>query len=94
MTQIHQANLVSHLTPYDPVFQERLSVLTAGLSRYSAEPQAHLQAYGLLHGIPLQQANLKAYVDMFCWTALIMALCPPGAWLLKKVVTKGSTAFH
>ena len=42
----------------------------------------------------LQQANLNAYVDMFCWTALIMAVCLPGAWLLKKVVSKGSVAVH
>jgi len=33
-------------------------------------------------------------VDMFCWTALIMALCLPGAWLLKKAVKKGSMAIH
>ncbi len=94
MTQIHQANLVSHMTPYDPVFQQRLSALTAGMGRYSAEPQAHLQAYGLLHGILLQQANLKAYVDMFRWTALIIAACLPAIWLLKKAFTKGNVAIH
>jgi len=27
-------------------------------------------------------------------TALIMALCPPGAWLLKKVVAKSSVVVH
>jgi len=42
----------------------------------------------------LQQAYLGAYVDLFCWTALIMALCLPGVWLLKNVVTKGSLAPH
>jgi DHA2 family multidrug resistance protein len=94
MTQTHQANLVSHMTPYDPVFQQRLSGIAAGLSRYSGEPQAHMQAYGLLHGMLLQQANLGAYADLFCWTALIMALCLPGVWLLKNVVTKGSMAVH
>jgi DHA2 family multidrug resistance protein len=94
MTQAHQANLVSHTTPYDPVFQARLSALTAGLSRYSAGPQAHMQAYGLLRAILLQQANLNVYVDMFYWTALITALCLPGVWLLKKVAAKGSVALH
>ena len=94
MAQTHQANLVSHMTPYDPAFQQRLSGIAAGLSRYTAEPQAHMQAYGLLHGMLLQQAYLGAYVDLFCWTALIMALCLPGVWLLKNVVTKGSLAPH
>jgi hypothetical protein len=82
------------MTPYDPVFQERLSGIASGLSRYCGEPQAHMQAYGLLHGILLQQANVKAYVDMFCWTALILAVCLPGAWMLKKVAAKASVAIH
>jgi DHA2 family multidrug resistance protein len=94
MTQMHQTNLVSHLTPYDPVFQERLSAISAGMSRYSGAPQAPMQAYGLLHGILLQQANLNAYVGMFRWTALIIALCLPGTWLLRKVASKGSTVLH
>jgi DHA2 family multidrug resistance protein len=94
MTQAHQANLVTHMTPYDPVFRQRLAALTAGLSKYSALPRARMQAYGMLHGILLQQANVNAYVDMFCWTALIVALCLPGVWLLKKVTGKGSVAVH
>jgi DHA2 family multidrug resistance protein len=94
MAQTHQANLATHMTPYDPVFQARLAALTAGLSRYSAGPQAHMRAYGLLQGILLQQAGLNAYVDMFRWTALIIALCLPGVWLLKKVATKGSAVVH
>jgi DHA2 family multidrug resistance protein len=94
MAQAHQANLVSHMTPYDPMFRHQLSALTAGMSRYSAGPVARMQAYGMLHGILLQQASLGAYVDMFCWTALILALCLPGVWLLKKAVTMGSVAVH
>jgi len=94
MAQAHQANLVSHMTPYDPMFRHQLSALTAGMSRYSAGPVGRMQAYGMLHGILLQQASLGAYVDMFCWTALILALCLPGVWLLKKAVTMGSVAVH
>jgi DHA2 family multidrug resistance protein len=93
-TQTHQANLVTHMTPYDPMFQERLSELAAGLSRYCAEPVAHMQAYGLLHGMLLQQSNLMAYVDIFRWIALIIALCLPGLWMLRKAVTKGTATLH
>jgi hypothetical protein len=71
-----------------------LGAFTAGMGQYSAAPQASMQAYGLLHGILLQQANLGAYVDMFRWTGLIMACCLPGAWLLKKVISKGKVASH
>jgi DHA2 family multidrug resistance protein len=94
MTQIHQSNLVGHMTPYDPVFRQRLSAITGGLSRYSAGPAARRQAYGVLYGILQQQSNVKAYVDMFRWTALIVALCLPGVWLLKKAVVKASVAVH
>jgi DHA2 family multidrug resistance protein len=94
MAQVHQANLVTHMTPYDPIFRERLSALTGGMGHYSGAPQAPAQAYGLLHGILLQQANLSAYVDMFCWTAAIMAVCLPGAWLLKKVAGKSALSMH
>jgi MFS transporter, DHA2 family, multidrug resistance protein len=94
MTQAHQANLVGHMTPYDPVFQQRLSDIAAGMSRYVAAPVAKLQAYGMLNGILLQQACLKAYVDMFCWTALIIAVCVPGVWLMRKVAGKESVALH
>jgi len=51
MTQTHQANLVSHMTPYDPAFQQRLSGIAAGLSRYSGGPGGQAQAYGILYGI-------------------------------------------
>jgi DHA2 family multidrug resistance protein len=94
MTQVHQADLVSHLTPYDPIFQQRLSMITGKMSVYGAGPQAQMQAYGLLNGILMQQANLKAYVDLYYWTALAAALCLPTAWLLKKVVSKGGAGVH
>jgi len=94
MTQAHQANLVAHLSPYDPIFQQHLTALTSGMAQYSAQPVARMQAYGFIYQILLQQSNLKAYVDMFCWTALIMMLCLPGAWLLRRVATKGSAVVH
>jgi DHA2 family multidrug resistance protein len=94
MTQVHQSNMVAHMTPYDPAFQQRLAAMAGGLSRYSAAPVARAQAYGALYGIMQQQAYLKAYVDMFCWTALLVALCLPLVWLLKNVTTKGVAAVH
>jgi DHA2 family multidrug resistance protein len=90
LTQVHQADMVGHMTPYDPVFQNRLSALEAGLSRTVGAPQAHQQAYGFLQGMLLQQANLKAYVDLLYWSALAVAVCLPVAWLLRKAATKRS----
>ncbi len=64
------------------------------MSHYSAGPQAQMQAYGLLNGILMQQANLKAYVDMFYWIALIIAICLPGVWFMRRVVAKGGASLH
>ncbi len=70
MTQTHQANLVGHMTPYDPVFRQRLSALAGGLSRYSARRRPACRPTGCSTESCMQQSNLKAYVDMFCWTAV------------------------
>jgi hypothetical protein len=53
-----------------------------------------MQAYGLLNGGLLQQANRKACVDTLYWTAPMTTLCLPAAWLLKKVVSKGGTVLY
>jgi len=34
-----------------------VAALSEGMGQYSAAPVAHLQAYGLLSGIPLQQSE-------------------------------------
>ena len=94
MTQAHQTNLVGHLTPYDPVFQQQFSTMAAGLGQYSAGPQAQMQAYGMLQGILLQQSNVSAYIDMFRWTAVMIILCLPGTWILKRTLTKDKVALH
>jgi len=92
--QAHQANMVGHMSPYEPVFRERLSAFQGALSPSAGAPQAQMRAYGVLHSILLQQATLKAFVDVFAWTALITILCVPGALLLRKAVTKHAVAVH
>src|SRR5712671_6580860 len=47
--QAHQAAMVSHLTPYDPAFQQRVQALTGTLST-QAGSAASQQAYGAIYG--------------------------------------------
>jgi MFS transporter, DHA2 family, multidrug resistance protein len=82
------------MTPYAPVFRERLSSFQGALSAHAGAPQVKLQAYAVLNNLMLQQANLKAFVDIFAWTALITAFCIPAALLLKKVKAKDGVALH
>jgi hypothetical protein len=38
--------------------------------------------------------TLKAFIDVFAWTALLTAICISGTWLLKKSTAKGNVSFH
>ena len=94
LSQVNQAEMVSHLSPYEPAFREKLGAMQAGLASITGAPQAQTQAYAVLNGILLQQSTLKAFIDVFSWTALLTALCIPGTLLLKKSIAKGNVSFH
>lgn len=77
-TQVHQAMMVSHLTPYDPIFQQRLSELMTTLG-------GSIPAYGAIYQTLLRQASLLAYIDNFRLLAFMCLLCTPAALLFKRV---------
>jgi len=79
--------MVSHLTPYDPVFQQRISEMMTRM------PAA--QAYSAIYQVLVRQANLLAYIDNFRLLAFVCLLCTPAALLFKKVRARaGATAMH
>jgi DHA2 family multidrug resistance protein len=92
--QRHQNLLVAHLTPYDPVYQQRLVGLQAAFTPISGAPQAHQMAHGAIYGILLQQSNVLAFVDTYRWLAVAVVLCVPGALLMKKVIARKGLALH
>lgn len=83
--QVHQAAMVSHLTPYDPVFQQRLRELAAGFASGANPMMATPQAYGAIYETLVGQASLMAYLDNFRLLAFLCLLCIPVALLFKKV---------
>jgi MFS transporter, DHA2 family, multidrug resistance protein len=83
--QAHQATMVSHLTPYDPVFQQRVAELMNTLG-------GPTQAYGAIYQMVLRQASLLAYIDNFRLLALMCFVCAPAALLFKKVRAKGQAS--
>jgi MFS transporter, DHA2 family, multidrug resistance protein len=91
LAQVHQAHMVGHLSPFDPAFRERLAGFQGYLSPLTGAPQAKIQAYALLNSIMLQQSTLKAFVDIFAWTAAITMIGIPAAFLLKKVIHRESS---
>jgi DHA2 family multidrug resistance protein len=94
LSQANQADLVGHMSSYEPVFRERLSAFQGGLSSYVGAPQAKPLAYAVMNNLLLQQSTLKAFIEIFAWTALFTVFCIPGVLLLKKVITKDRVSIH
>jgi DHA2 family multidrug resistance protein len=95
--QVHQAAMVSHLTPYDPAFQQRMHQVTGALGGSSGGggPMAAQQAYGSIYGTLVKQSMLMSYTDNFRMLAFLCVLSIPTALLFKRVrARKGPVAVH
>jgi DHA2 family multidrug resistance protein len=87
--------MVSHLSPFDPVFQQRLSDLTATIAARGNLIAAPQQAYGEIYQTLVRQATLLAYIDNFRFLAFLCVLCMPAALLFRKVKgRKQAPALH
>jgi DHA2 family multidrug resistance protein len=91
--QQHQAVMVSHLTPYDAAFQQRMQQLQ-GVFGSSAEGLQ--KAYAAVYGVVVRQANLLAFVDNFRLLTFVCVACIPLVFLLRRVRGGGggSAAVH
>src|SRR2546423_1088962 len=93
--QTHQAQLMSHLTPYDPVFQQRFQQIQHGLAAQSGSAVATQQAYGSIYGTVAKQATVLSYIDNFRLLAFLCVLCIPATLLFKRIrARKGPVAMH
>lgn len=92
--QVHQAAMVSHLTPYDPAFQQRVQDLTGTLSS-QAGSAASQQAYGSIYGTLVRQASVMSYIDNFRLLAFLCVICIPMVFLFKSVKrSKAPVSMH
>ncbi len=82
-SQMHQAVMVTHLTPYDPIFQERLSAISSALTSKSGAWTAHAQAPEIIYNIVRQQSQLASFVDNFRLFGIICLGCVPLVFLFK-----------
>jgi MFS transporter, DHA2 family, multidrug resistance protein len=83
--QLHQAVMVSHLTPYDPVFQQRLRELAGTFAARGSPGNVMQQAYAAIYRTLIEQATLLAYMDIFRLLAFLCLVCVPAALLFRKV---------
>jgi DHA2 family multidrug resistance protein len=92
--QTHQAVLVTHVTPYDPTYQDMVRMASAVLAPHVGAGQAQALADGAIYQTMIQQSSMLAYVDDFRWLAVLCFAAIPLAVFLKRVVTKGLGAVH
>jgi len=82
----HQTQLGANITSSTWVFQQKAAALSGYLGHHVGAAQSKPGAMGLLYGMMEQQAALKAYVDVFRWTALLAFFCAAAVWLFEKPV--------
>jgi DHA2 family multidrug resistance protein len=73
--QSHQAQMVSHATPYDAIYRMDLARLAGALRGWS--PAAAAAGPGLLYREILKQASLLSYLDSFRLMAVICVVVSP-----------------
>ncbi len=83
--QVHQALMVHNLTPFDPVYLQRVAAITHGLAPQSGPVLAQAQAQGLIYGSLLNQARLWAFVENFRLFGFLCLACMPLVFLFKPV---------
>jgi DHA2 family multidrug resistance protein len=86
--QVHQAVMVGHLSPLDPVYTQRLAAATKALTPQVGPILAHDQAQGLIYGSMLKQASLWAFVENFRLFGILCVCCLPLVLLFKRVARK------
>jgi DHA2 family multidrug resistance protein len=85
-SQFHQATLVSHITPWDPETQVRLSqwathFVSVGTDAFTAERRA----MAMLYRETVAQAQLLAYADDFWLLAVMFAIVPFFLPLMRRI---------
>lgn len=90
--QVHQANMVSHLTPGDLAFALRSQTLQHYFAEHFDQVEAARKAQGLIYGELQRQSSLWAFVDNFRMLALVCLVCAGTVFILKKVKPKNGGA--
>ncbi len=80
----HQTLIGANITSSTWVFQQKSAALAGYVGHQLGPAQGRPGAMGMLYGLMEQQAALKAYVDVFRWTAVLAFLCAAAVWLFEK----------
>ena len=90
--QVHQAILISHMTPLDAPFRAALQGATQFLMiQGSSSALAATQAQGLLYGNLIRQSTMLAFIDTFWLLGFTFIGMIPLMLLMKKAKPHGVT---
>ena len=94
-SQTHQANLASHTTAYNPLYQQKLTALTSAFEHAGAASiEAAKRATALLYRQLVLQATQLAYLDALVMLSLATALMVPLVWLAARPTPQGAPVGH
>jgi DHA2 family multidrug resistance protein len=81
---LYQNYLGANLSPSGAVLQQKSAQIATYLGHRIGPGGARPGSFGLIYGLMQQQAALRAYVDVFRWTAILALICAAATWLFKK----------
>ncbi len=93
-SQANQSILVSHLTPLEPAFQQRLNEIQNFLAVRLGTAGAYHKAQHLVYNSLLVQSQLLAFVQGFRMLAIDCLICITVVFLMKRVQPRGSMSAH
>ncbi|SAI70885.1 multidrug resistance protein [Bordetella ansorpii] len=94
-TQVRQAYLSEHLSPYDPSFQETLQRMARSIQDYAhVAGDATQAAAGQMYRTLINQATFQAYQDIFAYCAILAFCFVPLTLLFSNVKSSGGAPGH
>jgi DHA2 family multidrug resistance protein len=83
--QVHQQQLVSHLTPFDPAYRQSLAGAAQVMTAHGSSPaDAAAGAHGLIYASMQRQAHMLAFLDSFWLMAVLFLLVIPLMLMIRK----------
>lgn len=83
-SQIHQANMISNLTPLNPVFAQRNLAMQNFFALYMNQTEATNKASVYIYHLLLKQAALWSYIDNFRLYCILCFAFIPMLFMFKK----------
>jgi DHA2 family multidrug resistance protein len=82
------------MTPYDPIYRQKLEALRHALAPKVGPYLAAQQAVGILYKTLVAQATLLAFVDNFRLITVLAVCSMPLVLLLKRVRARATPGAH